>query len=248
MPLERGPFVKIPDSALPYDTQTFDNQTWVNDTLADVWVNLDDIISALVVLDLVDTSDFAPDMDDGLVDVLISQGADWVTVLETAGDAIDGAAIISDSYFADALNAAPEGTWSADPPLFVPPGGLDLPAPSGGTGIPAPGQTGIHLSVTPPDGYTFTLTNTTAFGANAFTVGDTWVVSLTGPAGAAVSVTSEQNGVALPSNTVGAVANDGTFTLTSAMGPTEVGAWVEEWFVGKQLVAIADFSVLPSSS
>ena len=245
MPLERGPFVKIPDSALPWTPGTWDNESWVSAQLADVPSYLDEISFAADTLAAIDLTDFAPEMDDGLVDVLISQGAGWLDVMSTIGDQIDGAAITGDSYFADALNEAPPGTWEDNPVFYTPPGQAPgAPAP-GGPGVPAPGQTGIHLSVTPPDGYTFTIINLNQYGAAAFSVGDQFRVDLTGPAGVKVSILASHDGVSLGTIQVGLVKDDGTFTLTGYESPTEVGAWVEEWFVGNQLVAIAEFSVLP---
>lgn len=247
MALERGPFVKIPDSALPAPDGSFDNETWVTAQLADLPGYLDEIAAAIDVIGALDLSDFAPEMDDGLVDALIGQAGQWFDVLATRGDQIDGAAIQGDSDFADALDLAPEGTWNDNPQLYQVPAGVPSPSPSGGTGVPAPGQTGIHFSVTPPPGYTFTLINNSNYGANAFTVGDQFLINATGPGGVKVSVLSALNGSSLGSAVVGNVLDDGTFKLSGYESPTEVGAWVQEWYVGDQLVAIVDFSVLPSS-
>lgn len=245
MALERGPFRKIPDSAVPTGAEIFDNETWVTAQLADVPGALDDIAAAIDIIAALDLSDFAPEMDDQLVDVLIGQGSDWVGVFLNTGDQIDGAAIQGDSDFADALNAAPEGTWEDQPQFFTPPAGTTATAPPGGVGVPPAGQTGIHFSVTNPPGYTLTLINNSQYGANSFSVGDQFLLQATGPAGADVSVLSDLNGASLGQTTVGQVKNDGTFTLSGYESPTEVGTWVQEWYIGNQLVAIVDFSVLP---
>lgn len=245
MALERGPFVCIPDSALPFEPGVWDNESWVQAALVDVGGFLDDISAALDVLVVIDLSDFAPDLDAGLVDAFISQGGDWIGVFTGITDTIDGAAIVGDSNFADALNAAPAGTWEADPQLYTPPAGIEGLPSGAGSGVPAAGQAGIHLSVTPPPGYTFSLVNLTTYGSPSFSVGDQFALSLSGPAGTKVSVLTEVNGTSLGTAFIGYVGDDGTFTLTGTEGPTEIGTWVEEWFVGNQLVAIAEFSVLP---
>jgi hypothetical protein len=68
-----------------------------------------------------------------------------------------------------------------------------------------------------------------------FQVGDTWSVTVTGPANQPVYVAGNKDGVVFPTYQIGTTDESGTFVLNGTMAAADVGSWFEVWTVGGTL-------------
>ena len=67
----------------------------------------------------------------------------------------------------------------------------------------------------------------------AFQVGDSWTITITGPANAPIFVASIQNGAAQPAQQFGTTDANGNFSFQGTMLQSAVGSWQESWYIGK---------------
>jgi hypothetical protein len=128
---------------------------------------------------------------------------------------------------------------------------------------PAPGPTQVNPNASNPSFWdvitggtssasgavTATLQNTSRPG-QSFQVGDSWQLTVTGPANSPVSDTATQNGNSMGTTPYGSTNGSGVFTLTGAIGASQVGTWSETWSVGGVSAPAINFTVsaAPSSS
>lgn len=66
----------------------------------------------------------------------------------------------------------------------------------------------------------------------AFQVGDSWVITVTGPANAPIFVATTQNGIATPANLFGTTDANGNFSFIGTMLQSAIGNWSESWYIG----------------
>jgi hypothetical protein len=92
-----------------------------------------------------------------------------------------------------------------------------------------------------------TLQNLTRVGSQSPVVGDTVLVSVASTPGQQVSVESSLNGVDLGTTVMGTTDAYGNWSTSAVEGPEDVGGWVENWYVGGQLVQSFSFVVSPGS-
>lgn len=162
-------------------------------------------------------------------------------------DAIVTAISSTDLLFIAATSFAPMAAWT-DPTLpFVPPDPTQTivvpTVPLGDYNPVINANVGGPASGAPPS---VTLQNTTRVGSLNFVVGDSFLVNVIGTPGQAVSVDAVFNGVDLGMTQMGTTDSQGNFGLSGVEGPAQVGGWLENWYVGGQLVATFSFIVSPS--
>ena len=80
-----------------------------------------------------------------------------------------------------------------------------------------------------------TLINTSNPGAAGFMSGDSWQLTVTGPADYDVLISALFNGAALPWVFLGVTDPNGNFVLTGTLDDTYLGTWVENFQVGSQV-------------
>ncbi len=66
---------------------------------------------------------------------------------------------------------------------------------------------------------------------SVFKVGESWTITVTGPAGQPVYLNANGLGAQL----MGTTDSSGRWTLTGTMGEGEKGAWLEQWYIGGTL-------------
>lgn len=66
-----------------------------------------------------------------------------------------------------------------------------------------------------------------------FQVGDSWTITIAGPANAPIFVASVQNGVAQPAQQFGTTDANGNFSFQGTMLASAVGTWQEAWYLGR---------------
>ena len=69
----------------------------------------------------------------------------------------------------------------------------------------------------------------------AFTVGDTWTITITGPPSTPVFLGGSQNGTPFATYQLGTTDGSGVFTLSGVMGQADLRTWSEQWYVGGSL-------------
>jgi hypothetical protein len=84
--------------------------------------------------------------------------------------------------------------------------------------------------------------NLTTGDTGRFYVGDSWRITITGPAGAALKVTGGKDGGSA-TEVAGSIPSSGTWVKTGAPTNAEIGSWVQSWSVGGQTVATLRFVV-----
>ena len=82
----------------------------------------------------------------------------------------------------------------------------------------------------------------------SFQVGDTYLVQVTGPANAPVSVSGTQGGKSLGTTPMGQTDGAGNFQKSGIMDGSTVGAWSEQWTVGNTNAGTVNFSVAAAPS
>lgn len=155
---------------------------------------------------------------------------------------------VADPLLAIAIGFAPAAAWTDPPTAFVPP---DPSAPILVPTVP-PGDYIPNVSGTvgaPPaaSGPTVTLQNVTRVGSLNFVEGDTFLLVVTAAPNLQVTSDGTFNGVPYPSVTFGATGADGILRLSGVEAPEDVGAWLENWYVGGQLVTTFSFLVTPGN-
>jgi hypothetical protein len=150
------------------------------------------------------------------------------------------AALVSSGQVAAYCNANPNdyvtcGYPQAGPVIAVLPG--PSPAPP-----PAPTSIASPVATPPPQTTTVALQNTSRPG-QAFQVGDSWLITITGTPNSPVTDTATQNGVSLGTTPYGSTDSNGNFSLTGSMASGVVGSWMEQWSVGGVPGPVLNFTV-----
>lgn len=81
---------------------------------------------------------------------------------------------------------------------------------------------------------------------SALQVGDSWSITLTGPAGAAVSVAGGQNGKS-DVTALGAIDAGGSKVISGQATADQVGSWIESWTVGGVPAGVLRFTIAAAS-
>jgi hypothetical protein len=252
MPYVQGPLLLQDQSNIQVNQSTYDftdwtiNQLqWVDSTL----VEWDEFLDDAAVL-LSEPSDPWPGIDlNGAIDEL---SVYWDPQDLLGVPELISALGIADAGLAAAIGFAPIEAWVNPATPFV------TPIPSQVIAIPTIPPDAIDFTVTgsvsaapgttPPAGTsgapTVSLTNTTSFGNPNFKVGDNYLVSVTGPPGATVSVSGSVQGNGLPYSNQGTIGSDGTWSLSGQMQPDGVGIWDEVWYVNGGVVGAFSFVVV----
>lgn len=107
----------------------------------------------------------------------------------------------------------------------------------------ASAQTG-NPNPSTPSTLSVSIQNSTRPGYTAqLQVGDTWVITVSGPPNSPVAVTAVQNGNALGTTQMGMTNSQGVLTITGSIAASSVGTWVEQWTVGGQAAGVVQFTV-----
>lgn len=85
--------------------------------------------------------------------------------------------------------------------------------------------------------------NTSGGSSSAFTVGQNWSVTVTGPPNTQVTATASFGGTSQGPTVMGTTNAQGQLVITGSMAQGNVGSWVEQWFVGGQSAGQLTFSV-----
>jgi len=252
MPYGPGPLIlqTQSDLTLPDDNYDFTDYAATNlgdvDSILSSWDSF--FLDAGVLLD--EPADPWPGIDLNAAQDTLGVYSDTEGLLGVSG--MLSALGDADLLLSVAIGFAPPEAWVDPTTAFVPPGAaptLSIPViPPGAIDFSVTGT--VSTTSAPATGAgggaapTVALTNTTAYGNPNFTVGDSFIVQITGAAGAEVATDGTLNGSPLPYSVVGNIAADGTFSLTGTMDPSVVGVWTENWYVGGQLIQSFDFVVL----
>jgi hypothetical protein len=173
-----------------------------------------------------------------------SLGTDFETVLLAVADA--------DLGLATAIGYAPIESWTADAAPFVAPVAAEILAipliPPGVVDFTITGTVSSGTSGTggpqPLPGPGVSISNLTQLGNPNFRVGDVIGVHATGPVGQDVRVQSQLDGVDIGGQVVGTIGPGGTFDWSAPLGPGQVGAWTQFWYIGYGNVANYSFVVV----
>lgn len=209
--------------------------------IAQDWQPLIDWLEAAAV----DPGDVAAGIDlGGLVSLTADQGratqpsyiANMVEGLAQANAALDAA-----------IQFAPTQAWTDPAAPYVPPdSALTLIVP---TVSPGQYQQAPVINVGPGNGGATTgvlLSNLTRYGSSNFVVGDQFQVLATGNPGDEVTAQATFNGQQLPATDWGSIPDTHQLKITGTMGPDNVGAWSQQWFVAGVLQASFNFVVTNS--
>lgn len=129
------------------------------------------------------------------------------------------------------MNSAALPVAAGSPPAGSPP----TPGPAGG----APLGGGTFGTVK--------LTDNSGANASGFKVGDSWTLTVTGPANSPVMITATQNGASMGTSQLGTTDGNGVFVLTGSWAAVHAGAWIEQVTVGGlPALPVLNFSVLPA--
>ncbi|HLJ76890.1 MAG TPA: hypothetical protein VKT75_05730 [Acidobacteriaceae bacterium] len=156
---------------------------------------------------------------------------------------------IAGTLFGAAFAFAPAAAFSVPTDSFNPPDpNATIVVPKIPIGEYTPDVTGLVGTPATTGALSITLQNVTRVGQQNFVVGDTFQVNASGPPNSEVTITGTQNGNDFGTANVGQTDSQGNFTLSGVEGPDAVGQWVENWFIGGQLVATFMFIVAPAGS
>jgi len=144
----------------------------------------------------------------------------------------------------------PPEAWQPVPPPFGPPpdmpGFTELPDPAGSGGGPG-GVPPYPGELNPWAGQVLvTLVNQRAPGTNVFRVGDSWKLTVYGPASQTVEVEAGRPPAPPSRSWMGMTDERGIFELWGLMEAEHVGHWEELWYVGGvQAQPPLSFDVIP---
>ena len=96
-------------------------------------------------------------------------------------------------------------------------------------------------------GVSATMVNTSRPG-QPLAVGDSWTLTITGPANSPVSNTASQNGNSLGTTPYGSTNGSGVFSLNGTATASTVGTWSETWSVGGVSAPALNFTVSAAPS
>lgn len=137
--------------------------------------------------------------------------------------------------YAPGFGPAPATYWSSAPPAVT---SVAYSSP------PPPPQLQIQQATqTQGQSVSVQIQNTTRPGSANFQVGDSWQITISGPANAPVASSATQNGNSLGTTPFGSTNANGQMVLTGVMGTAQIGSWVENWTVGGQSAGSLVFSV-----
>jgi hypothetical protein len=89
---------------------------------------------------------------------------------------------------------------------------------------------------------------TSSRGTNALQVGDTWLVSITGAnANQPVAASGSMPSGAFNNTPMGSTDASGNFSKSGTVGPGDIGAWSESWYVGAFPSGQFSFTVAPAT-
>jgi hypothetical protein len=247
MPYERGPFHLQQNAAVTIVPGVYDFGAGAIadlgpiDTLFADWDPLALAMAAETIFDSIDPLDGA-DIDGAAVE--LSQQAN--TAIFPDLDGILQAVFDAGALLDTAVNTAPIEAWTDPPAPFrtpvdvpiVPTPTVDQTAFVAGTGVP----TGPPSPTITP-GKALTLINLTRYGSPNFTVLDKWLVQATGTPDAVVNVHAYVDGNDIGAEDVGTIGSDSRFELSGTFGPSDVGAWREDWYIGDQFIVTYNFVV-----
>lgn len=249
-----GPFSLLPDAVLGLTPRQFDFTQFAHDNLQEGDVTaatIDrDVQAILGALD--EPADPAPGFDYlGLLDSLgVVNFDDEHATLPVMQDNLDQ----GDLLLQDAVDTTPVESFLPQPPPFDPNADPTVNLNFGlGARVPddqnPPSNVGegrqFNQVVTAP-GYDLTLVNLTSLAATSFTVGDVFLLTITGPPFQAISVESWHSGVHMATAPFGQFGEDGKFTVRGVMQVESVGAWMETWYGGSTVIQITSFFVVPT--
>lgn len=146
-----------------------------------------------------------------------------------------------------AIQFAPAQAWTDPAAPYVPPDSvLTLAVP---TVPPGEYEQAPVINVGPGNEGATTgvlLSNLTRYGSSNFVVGDQFQVLATGNAGDEVTAKATFNGETLPPTDWGPIPANLQLKITGTMGPANVGAWSQQWFIAGVLQSSFNFVVTNS--
>lgn len=146
-----------------------------------------------------------------------------------------------------AIAFAPSQAWTDPGAPYVPPDSaltLAVPTVNAGTFTEAPI---VNVGPVASGAKTeVTLTNLTRYGSSNFVVGDQFSVYAFGNPGDELTAEATFNGEPLPPSDWGQLTPTGQLTVLGTMGPENVGAWSQQWFIAGVLQASFNFVVTNS--
>lgn len=248
MGLVQGPFLLQDDSAVAITPGVYtflddvDNQLGDLTTVPGGWdpyINDLDALSADPVdptdgIDVLNLLDGTYELNDGILSDTLGGVLTWLD--------------IGDSQLAAAVTFAPAEAWSDPTTPFVPPGDDEvLAAPTVPVGTYNPAAIAPVGSTTIIPGKSIALYNVTRPGSSGFVVGDQFRVAAFGPVGSDVSAYGTLNGEDLGQTDFGQITSNDDLLIDGTMGPDNVGAWREDWYVGGEYVVTLNFIVAPGN-
>ena len=252
MPQQPGPLILQHSATLNLKPGTYDFTDLTAADMGDV-----DAIGADITHSLLDLADEAGAQGDP------APGFDVNAALDAIGaapfDNLDGntgtmAAGVADSdtFYGLASSIVPTEAWLNQPAPFDPNADPSVNlnygtgATDGGPAAPSnlPPQTQVFNQLTTSPLYQFGLANLTQYGANQFSVGDRFKLTLDGPPYATIHVKAWFNGTNLGDVVMGQTDQVGHYELTGVMTPDQVGAWSEEWWGNAVLIQEVAFFVV----
>lgn len=164
---------------------------------------------------------------------------------------LDGAmqaATTAGALLSIATSFAPAAAWTNPTAPFVPPDPTQtivVPTiPIGEYNPTINGSVGGGAAGGPA---TVSLSNLTRVGSTNFFVGDSFLITVVASGVQQISVDGYFNSVPLPYLLLGSTDSQGDYALSNVMGPDNVGAWLENYYVAGQLIATFSFIVSPAS-
>jgi hypothetical protein len=248
MPMQPGPFTMAPSTDVAFNIVNYNFVGEANTDLAGL-----DAVETGIDLEMAGLVIFAGGNDDPIGDVIdlaITNLAGLdpdVTVSSLAGMA--AASDNFDTALTAGIASAPAAAWAPTTAVFVPPSPVNIEPPLlspgvyGGYTDPNPGLGGSSATT----GSSIAINNLTRVGSQNFCVGDTVQIVARGRAGADVGYEAIFNGVFFGNTDVGPIPASGVLTFDGTADAWQVGAWTENWWIGGELVATVNFTVLSAS-
>lgn len=244
MPLAPGPFTSGSTANINVESQGYDftdDAVQLQADLAAIGADWDPVIQWLEAA-ATDTGDVALGIDlAGLLSVTDETGR---ATRPTLSSTITGSYSAADAALNAAIAFAPAQAWTDPGAPYVPPDDqLTLVAPT------LPPGTFQQAPIVNVGGYSggapvaVTLTNVTRYGSSNFVVGDQFSVVVTGTPGDDVTAQANFNGQDLGVSDWGPINSAGQLFINGTMGPSNVGAWSQQWYVAGRLQASFNFVV-----
>lgn len=185
-------------------------------------------------------------VDDAALAISIAAGQRLATLPNL--DAVIDAFNVADPLLAIAIGFAPAAAWSTPTAPFAPADPTQtLLTPTIDQGGYNPSVTGVVGGVSTSARPAVTLQNLTRVGELNFVVGDTYLLNVFGAPGQEVSVDGQHDGVPFPRAVFGTTDPQGNYGVSGIEGPDAIGGWLENWYIGGQLVETFNFIVSPGN-